>query len=80
MPPEYAQEWLRQWQSAAPQLRRIREEELRKLNDVESPSADKPVARKKLTHADALRNGLAIQQAWFMRQRILDIERSGNKR
>ena len=59
--PEFAQRWMEQWRHAAPELRRIRDEELRNLPaevDMEDQSGEPE-------------HGLVIQQRWFMRMQLL---------
>jgi len=58
-----------QWRSAAAELARVRDEELRQLNDpqaVEAAAAMDPCA----VGEDF--SGLVIQQRWFMRQLLLE--------
>lgn len=68
--PPFSQQWVEQWKAAAPRLKAIRDQELRDLNaeNREQNSSASP----KMTHAEARNHGLAIQQSWFMRKRILD--------
>ena len=69
--PAFAQQWMRQWESAGPKLQAIRERELRELDNRKLAAS-----HRKLTHAEARGHGLAIQQAWFMRMRLLELEKS----
>ncbi len=73
--PPYAQEWMAQWRYAAEELPKIRARELRALTD------DKAIAA--LDILDERTNGelpgthgLVIQQAWFVRMRILQLQES----
>ena len=64
--PNFADDWVQQWKSAAPKLKEIRDRELREMDQV----ASKPKQRR-LSHAEARSHGLAIQQAWFVRMKLL---------
>lgn len=64
--PPFAKAWMEQWKQAAPELARVRAEELRALD---SGANEASVA----SLADPGRmSGLVEQQAWFMRAMLLD--------
>jgi hypothetical protein len=66
MPP-FAQAWMNQWHAAAPELERVRREELRKLDPalgISLPTSSTQAVAGSLS-------GLVEQQAWFMRAMLL---------
>ena len=70
--PPYAKEWMAQWRYAAEELPKIRAKELRELTDEVSISLfDQHGPATELP----CENGLVIQQAWFSRFRILQLQR-----
>ena len=65
MPTEQEKQWIAAWRFAGPELERIRNDELRNLDDestMRQLGAGKPL-RQEL-------NGLAIFQSWMMRLRV----------
>ena len=83
--PWFAKQWLAQREFAACELPKIRDAELRKLppsapvhhgNLIAEHAGSQPGAPKsRLTRGEAMENGLVTQQAWFMRGRMIDLER-----
>ena len=70
--PEFASQWMRQWKRAAPELARIRDRELRAMNDAETVRAASVLDMEPRSPELHRENGLVIQQRWFMRQRLLE--------
>ncbi len=68
--PELATAWMAQWRRAGTELDRIRDEELKSLDDQQTMVASS-VLYGDPTHEYS---GLIEQQRWFMRQRILELE------
>jgi hypothetical protein len=66
MPTEQEKRWIAAWRSAGPELERIRNEELRSLDESEG---FRLLGANPLPKAEGM-NGMAIQQAWFMRMRV----------
>jgi hypothetical protein len=64
MPP-FAKAWMDQWRAAAPELARVRREELRKLDATAS------VLLPQAPGTAGSLSGLVEQQAWFMRAMLL---------
>ncbi len=70
---ELEKQWIAAWRIAGPELERIRNEELRKMD--ESEGAKK---LSKLHWEQAQFSGLAIFQSWMMRFRVLELMKSKN--
>jgi hypothetical protein len=68
MTTEMQKQWMAAWRIAGPELERIRNEELRRLDE-------NAVAKttSKMHWEQAQFSGLAIFQAWMMRLRVLDL-------
>ena len=70
MPSDKEQQWIAAWRRAAPELERIRNQELRQLDDT---------AGMRLLGAMEKRptriNGLVAFQAWMMRARVIQLTR-----
>ena len=68
-PTEQEKQWIAAWRSAGPELERIRNEELRAM--------DESVGLKLLGAGQIspleIPSGLAVQQAWFMRMRVKEL-------
>lgn len=71
--PPFAKEWMAQWRFAAQELPKIRARELRAMTDERAVGALELLDLNS-TDADERSNGLVIQQAWFMRLRILQLQ------
>lgn len=73
MPTEIEKHWMAAWRIAGPELERIRNEELRRLDE----SADTK-SNSKVHWEHAQFSGLAIFQSWMMRLRVLELLKSKN--
>ena len=69
----FAKEWMEQWRFAAQELPKIRARELRAMTDEQALGALELLDLNS-AEADERSNGLVIQQAWFMRMRILQLQ------
>jgi hypothetical protein len=69
MPTPNEQRWLAAWRYAGPELQRIRNEELRNLDNTLVPSTPEPPAES------PYENGLVILQAWMMRFHCLQLQK-----
>jgi hypothetical protein len=69
--PEFASQWVKQWKEAAPRLQAIRDEELRRREELHQGvlrgGADKPLIWERYPE----RHGMVIMQQWFMRGHLL---------
>ena len=72
--PDFADQWMAQWRRAARELPRIRDEQLRKMEPSASLVPSAIVDVQPTAFLDARISGLVIQQRWFMRQRLLQLE------
>jgi hypothetical protein len=74
---EEKQKWVQSWRTAAVELARIDDEELRQLDD---DSVLASITGTSLPVVDEVevgeRNGLVTLQAWFTRFRLLQLERT----
>ena len=71
--PDFAKQWMQQWKRAARELPRIRAAELRAIGDEQAVAASGVLDLPNLEPAPE-QNGLVIQQRWFMRQRLLELD------
>lgn len=69
--PPFARQWMNQWRSAAVELARVRDEELRQLSD---EAANEAAAVMDTVAVGESLSGLVIQQRWFMRQMLLEAQ------
>ena len=74
MPTELEKKWMAAWRYAAPELERIRNEELQNLDDEKAirliqSSVNQPQES----------SGLAIFQAWMMRWRVIELTKELEK-
>lgn len=70
--------WVQSWRTAAVELARIDDEELRQLDDgsvLASITGANPPGVEEVEVGE--RNGLVTLQAWFTRFRLLQLERAG---
>ncbi len=76
-PPPFAAEWAAQWRAAGPLLQAIRDQELRELsNERAIEAAELAFVPPEQPHAtNSAYSGLIVQQAWFMRLRLLNAMR-----
>lgn len=68
---EQEKRWIEAWRIAGPELARIRDEELRSLDD---ESAIKLLGGSRSNSQET--NGLAVFQAWMMRLKVIELLKS----
>ncbi len=71
MPTEQEKRWITAWRLAGPEMERIRNEELRSLDESEG---FRLLGANPRPTSEGM-NGMAIQQAWFMRMRVKQLMR-----
>ena len=69
--PPFAKAWAAQWKAALPALEAVRANELRALDAAAVAAANLHLQPRRLDEDRETYSGLVIQQAWFMRMRIL---------
>ncbi len=72
--PEWADAWMAQWRNAERNLPIVRQQELRQLPPGQLISVVAPQEPEGDTSDRNRWSGLVIQQRWFMRQRLLELE------
>ena len=69
--PPFADQWIKQWQEAAPRLQAIRDEELRRRGG----NASRPLAGHRVYDRNPERHGMVVMQQWFLRKHLLSLMR-----
>jgi len=72
--PNFAKDWMAQWKRAAVELPKIRAAELRRLRPSDATDAISLLDLYPASPTNPHENGLVIQQKWFMRQRLLQLQ------
>jgi hypothetical protein len=72
--PDFARQWMAQWRSAGTELPKIRDQELRRIGESNAIETASYLGLLPQFVEDPDSNGLVIQQRWFMRQRLLQLE------
>ena len=75
MPTEIEKKWIAAWRYAAPELERIRNEELQGLDD---ETAIRLLQSKNMCAPES--SGLAIFQSWMMRWRVIELTKALEKK
>lgn len=74
--PDFADKWMQQWRSAARELPRVRDGELRSLSTADAVGSASVLNAS--GSEDVYSNGLVIQQQWFMRLQLMELYRCLN--